>query len=330
MRGMLRVLTENWQLKLAALTLAILLWVVVSAEQITTQWLPVPVEVLDRDPDHVVVGGPYPREVEVYFAGPGRELWELALERPVLLVPVSDAEGEDAVLGLDPRMVRVPNALSATARDVRPGTVRVRLQRLVSREVPVRLRITGASRARYIFTDTPSLRPARVRITGAAERVSDIESLPTVALELSDADSILDRIVPLDLDSAGGAALSTSTVRVTGEVDRRVERLLPDIPVGAVPGAELTPARVDLILEGPWRRVRGIRREDLRAEVPEGALPPELPAEGVVVPLTVRGLPPGVGARVAPGTVRARPPGGGPAQVDASAPPDTTSRGRLR
>jgi hypothetical protein len=331
MRRALRVLTQNWQLKLAALTLALLLWVVVSAEQITTQWLPVPVEPLDRAPDYVIVDGPHPGEVEVLFAGPGRELWELALERPVLVLPVAGGEGEDAVLGLDPRMVRLPNGLSVTPRDVRPSTVRLRLQRMVSREVPVRLRVTARTRARYIFTDTPALHPARVRVTGPAAQVARIQAISTRPLEISEADSVLDRVVRLDADSLGEAALSTSAVRVTGRVDRRVERLVPDLLVAEVPGAEVVPARVDLILEGPSRAVRAVRREDLRLEFAPGALPAAPPPGGAIVPLNVRGLPPGVDARLSPGSVRVRPPGGPPAVLpEEPAAPDTTPRGGTR
>ncbi len=132
MRVSLRTLTRDWKLKLAALTLAVLLWVVVSAEQVTTQWVPVSVRVVPRDAGWVVERGPLPREVEVRFAGPGRELWELALEDPVLVVHVYEAGAESRFLALDPRMVRVPAGLVATPQEVRPARVRVQLRRRVS------------------------------------------------------------------------------------------------------------------------------------------------------------------------------------------------------
>ena len=49
MRSPLRFLTDNWQLKLLALALAVLLWVVVSAEQVTSQWIPVPLRIVQSE-----------------------------------------------------------------------------------------------------------------------------------------------------------------------------------------------------------------------------------------------------------------------------------------
>lgn len=119
-------------LKLAALALAVLLWVVVSAEEVTTQWITVPVRLVAHDSSYRVVAGPSPREVEVRFSGPGRELWELALERPVLVLPLGEAERESQSYVLGPGMVRVPAGIRAvTVLDVRPASAWVHVRRAV-------------------------------------------------------------------------------------------------------------------------------------------------------------------------------------------------------
>lgn len=309
MRHWLRALTRNWQLKLAALALAVLLWVVVSAEQVTTQWLPVPVQVVNRDPDHVVVGGPVPEQVEVAFVGPGRELWELALERPVLVLPVGEGSEDDRVLVLDPRLVRVPNGLSVGARDVRPSSVRILLRRVVTREVPVRLRVASRVRDRFVLTDTPTVFPATVLVTGPEDRVAAIRAVPTRPLELSGEDSTFSRVVRLDADSVPGVRLSTASVRVRGGMDRRVERIFPRVPVTPLPGAVVAPAEVDVRVQGPSRAVRAVDPAALRVVVPAGGLPETLPAEGVSVPVGVEGVPEGLRARAVPQQVRVSPPG---------------------
>ncbi|MBV9772700.1 MAG: hypothetical protein JO040_02045 [Gemmatimonadetes bacterium] len=130
MRFSLGSLTQNWMLKLAALALAVLLWVVVSAEEVTTQWITVPIRLAARDSAYTVVAGPSPREVEVRFSGPGRELWELALTRPVLLLSIGEVERESQSYALGPGMVRVPAGVSAvTVLDVRPASAWVRFRR---------------------------------------------------------------------------------------------------------------------------------------------------------------------------------------------------------
>lgn len=321
MRLSFRSFTDNWQLKLAAFSLAILLWVVVSAEQITTQWIPVPVRVMARDPDFVVTGGPVPREVDVRFAGPGRELWELAIDRPVLVLPLDDMEGEREAFDLDPRMVRIPNGISSvTPLDVRPGRVRVVSQPLVTREVPVQVRIARRSQERYVLLEPPEVRPATVRVSGRADRVARLEAVPTEPIDLAGADTAFQQVVPLALDSLPGVRPSPQAVRVSGRVDRLVERILPSVAVAPVPGATVTPERVDVRVQGPARLVRAIDPDALRVEVVAGSLPAALPPAGASVPVRVTGLPPGLETRTVPVMVRVAPPAG-----EAPAPPDTAA-----
>lgn len=308
MRLSLRTVARNWQLKLAALALAILLWVVVSAEQVTTQWIPVPVRVSSDAPGRVVTGGPVPEQVEVRFAGPGRELWELALERPVLVLPVDRVEADEQVFELEPRMVSIPNGLSAvSARDVRPGSVRVMTQRLVTREVPVRLRLARRSRDRYVVLDTPRVTPATVRVTGPADRVARLDAVVTEPLEIGAADSVFRLAVPLDGDSLGGVRASVRSVEVSARVDRVVERIFPDVPVARLVGAGVAPERVDVRVQGPSRRVRALDAASLRVTVGVDSLPDVLPPGGAPAPLRVGGVPAGLSARAVPSLVRVSP-----------------------
>ena len=323
MKLSLGTLTGNWQLKLAALALAILLWVVVSAEQITSQWLPVPVELADRDATYVVTGGPHPAQVEVRFAGPGRELWELALERPVLVLPVRDVRDESQVFVLDPAMVRIPSGLSVRAQDVRPSSVRIQFQRVVSREVPVSLRISRRSLERYVLLDTPTITPARVRITGPADRVASIAAIPTRPVSLSGAEGAFAQRVELSLESFPGVRPSTAAVQVRGRADRVVERLFARIAVGGPAGAVVTPGVVEVRVHGPAGRVRAVDPAGLGAMVRADSLPDELPEGGVSLPVEVQGLPAGVEARAVPARVLVSRPGGPPPQGAAPPLPDS-------
>lgn len=119
---------EDWQLKLTAVMLALLLWVLVAAERPTSEWVSVPVEVILRDPDHSAEPRAEPEFVSVRLSGPGREMWEVAIKRSRmrLLLPVREPVGEQEIYLLGPSMVRVPAGASVVARDVRPIRVRVR------------------------------------------------------------------------------------------------------------------------------------------------------------------------------------------------------------
>ena len=139
MRHLLRRATAHWKLKLAALALAVLLWVVFSAEQVTTQWVPVRVEAVVRDPGYVLSGAPEPAVVRVRFRGPGRELWELALRPPTLVLPARDV-GAARSFVVEASMVDVPERYRVVATDVRPAVVRLDLQPAPSAAPPARPR----------------------------------------------------------------------------------------------------------------------------------------------------------------------------------------------
>ncbi|HWK89782.1 MAG TPA: hypothetical protein VNP72_07295, partial [Longimicrobium sp.] len=124
-----RLFTHNWRLKLAALALAVLVWVLASAQQTTRQWITARVEAVVRDPDFAMVGAPEPSTVRVQFRGRGRDLWELAINRPVVLLRVDQVGGRRTFV-LENRMVRLPGGVSRAVlvEDIRPPVVRLELR----------------------------------------------------------------------------------------------------------------------------------------------------------------------------------------------------------
>jgi hypothetical protein len=301
-----RDLTQNWRLKLTALALAVLLWAVVSAEQPTSQWIDVPVDVVVSDPGWVLTGSPDPARVRVRFTGAGRELWDLALDRPVLELRVRSV-GDARSFALDPGMVGIPQRLQVKAQDVRPAVVRLPLERLASREVPVRAVVAARSREAYVVGDSPRVTPALVRVTGPVPAVERIAHVLTRPFDIVPGDSTFERRAELDTAGLGGVALSTREVRVSGRVDRRVERTFAGISVSTPPGLQARPGEVEVRVRGAERVVRLLFPANLRAAVPGDSLPSPVPLGGVRAPVRVAGLPPGTTAHTVPARVRISP-----------------------
>lgn len=308
MRFSLRGLAQNWRLKLAALALAVLLWAVVSAEQPASQWIPVRVDPVVEDPDYVLAGGSDPAEVLVQFVGPGRELWRLALERPTLELRIRDV-GNARSFAVDPAMVTLRERLQVEARNVRPAVVRVPLQRLATRSVPVRVRIGERSLAHYALIDTVRVGPATVRLTGPEDELARVESVPTLPFEIvpDDNDSTFTRVIGLDTTGLGGISLAPRQVRVSGSVDRREERVIPNAPVWVPVGTAAAPGRVEVRVLGSRRALVGLTPTAIRATVSRDSLPAQLPAGGADAPIVVENLPPGTTATADPARVRVTP-----------------------
>jgi len=319
-RFSLRGLAQNWRLKLAALALAVLLWAVVSAEQPASQWIPVRVDAVVEDPDYVLAGGADPAEVLVQFRGPGRELWRLALERPTLELRIRDV-GSARSFAVDPGMVTLRERLQVEARNVRPAVVRVPLQRLATRAVPVRVRIGERSLAHYVLSDTVRVGPSMVRLTGPEDELARIESVPTLSFEIvpDDNDSTFTRVVGLDTTGLGALSLAPRQVRVSGSVDRREERVIP-APVWVPQGTAATPGRVEVRVLGSRRALVGLTPTTIRATIPRDSLPALIPPGGADAAIVIEGLPPGTRATAVPARVRVTP-GPVPPPPAAPAPP---------
>lgn len=260
----LRRLVAHWPLKLASLGLAILLWAMVSAEQVTMHWIPVRVEPEVRDPRYVLTAGPGPREVRVLFAGPGRLLWQLALDRPTLVLPIRGVE--DGAYAVDADMIRFPEGMRSVAvRDIRPAVVRLDVQRLASREVRVRPRFASASLTRYVVRGTPDLTPSAVRVTGPAEDLGRIAYLETEPIDLVTDDSVtFSARVRVDTAGMTHFTVSPASLRVRGELDVRTDRVLTGVRVQAPDGTATGLA--DLRLSGPSRILAGVAGDDVRVE----------------------------------------------------------------
>ena len=318
-RSLARTLTYNWRLKLAALALAVLIWAVVSAEQVTSQWIPVRVDPVVRDPEFVVTSPAEPAMVSVQVTGPGRELWELAINRPTLVLSVRDV-GERRTFGLDPSMVRIPQGLAVRVSDVRPSVVTLGLERLASRMVPVRARIAGRSTQRYVIGEDLVILPAEVRVTGPADRIAALEALPTRGFDVVPDDSTFSHEVVLDTAALDGLSFARTRVRVSGTVDRRVARTVGPVAVSAPDGLQAQPAEVMVRLAGPERVVRRLLPASLRAVVARDSLPPTLPPAGADARVLVEGVPASVSAIAVPARVRVLPSGEAPSPPPAAGP----------
>jgi hypothetical protein len=299
----LRVITENWQLKLLAFALAVLLWVVVSGEQVQSHAFPVSLEVRTSDPRFQVIKSSIPQEVDVAFVGPGREFVDLALRPPTLILDVGDVDSTEAVYSLSPSMVQVPGQLNLAPRSVQPSRIRVRFRRLDSRVVPVQIRFGAGYGSDWTVVDSLRVEPSSVEVRGAEALLADLTHVPTVPLRLEPSDSDFSRWVAVDTSSLRGMWISARRVRVSGEADRVIDRIMAGVPVSVGDGVNVTPATVDVHVRGARSAVRSLSPGELHVVVAIDSIPGSVPPQGVMVPLRVD-VRSGLTATAAPGIVR--------------------------
>jgi YbbR domain-containing protein len=306
-RSPLRFLIDNWQLKLLALALAVLLWVVVSAEQVTSQWIPVPLQIEENDPNFELMAGEIIEEVNVRFTGSGRDLMELAIRKPPLVLAINQVQSSSQEFRLEPAMVQVPSQLSVNAQEVRAPLIRLSFRQLASRSMRVRPTMEAEVAGGWMLVDTLRVQPSYVEIRGPANLVETVQQVRTVPFALPATDSVFTAAVAIDTSNLAGVDLSVSQVQVTGRVDRVVQRRLVDVEISVGAGVTVRPSVVDVVLSGPRSVVETIQPSAFRVVVAIPEIPEFIPLEGLSVPLRVEQLRSGVSGSVVPPAVRLLP-----------------------
>jgi hypothetical protein len=118
---------ERLALKAAAVFFALVLWMVVSAEEPTDEVIPIRfAPVVDSG---VAIVGPLPT-VRALILGRGRELLKLYNASPVIVRQIRGVADQTVTLELGPADVDIPAGVNAVVRDVRPSHVTLQLRRI--------------------------------------------------------------------------------------------------------------------------------------------------------------------------------------------------------
>lgn len=126
-RRMQGAFTQRLPAKIAALVLAVALWLVVTLQAPLERWVEVRLD-LSVDSGYARVDSP-PR-LRALVAGRGRDLLELFATPPVAHMEAADAGNNVAVIAIAPSDIELPAGVDGRVRDVRPHLVRIKLRRV--------------------------------------------------------------------------------------------------------------------------------------------------------------------------------------------------------
>jgi hypothetical protein len=207
------VLAQRLGLKLASLLVAVLLWLVVRAQQPSEVYLDVPV-VPELDSSLVLLGEA-PR-VRTLIAGRAADLVKLYATPPVVHRTVSGDVPDTLVLDLVPADIHIPAELSNSVHvlDLQPRSVMLRFETRATRRVGVvndgRILVRGAGNA--AAAGTLHFDPEFVRVTGPRGAVRQLRFVRPEQLSLDVGDTLVHLV---DLDTAGlGVLVDPAQVKV--------------------------------------------------------------------------------------------------------------------
>ena len=173
---------KNLGWKLGSLLLAILLWLAFSATPDIVSTHTAPILYRNLAPS-LLVTGDAPENIHVELRGPAGQLTAASLADTVALFDLASVGGpgertftiSDAKLNL-PRNVSFLRAV--------PSQLRLRFARLLTRDVPVQIRFSGAlPPGRQLVSKTST--PETLRIAGSENQVLTVQNVETDAIDLS-------------------------------------------------------------------------------------------------------------------------------------------------
>lgn len=179
---MRRLVAKNLGWKLGSLLLAILLWLAFSAAPDIVSTHTAPILYRNLAPS-LLVTGDAPENIHVELRGPAGQLTAASLADTVALFDLASVGGpgertftiSDANLNL-PRNVGFLRAV--------PSQLRLRFARLLTRDVPVQIRFSGALPPGRRLASKSAV-PETLRIAGSENQVLTVQNVETDAIDLS-------------------------------------------------------------------------------------------------------------------------------------------------
>ena len=180
--------TERLAYKGAALFFALVLWLVVSAEEPSEELVPVRLETAHDSARVLIAGRPV---IRALVAGRARDLIKLYDTPPIVRRRIAPADPDTVAVALTPDDVFVPPDVEAIVRDVQPRNFVLVFDVTTSRLVPVRNEVRVLPDTSDGERATPVMRilPESVTVTGPRRLISAVTWVSTVDHSVAVADS---------------------------------------------------------------------------------------------------------------------------------------------
>ena len=214
-----RRMRRNIGLKILSLVIAIGLWTFVNAGQRSAiESMQVPVTYHGLAQGLVIVNHPIDF-VKIQVMGPRTLLSLLDPERLAVKLDLSSIGPGQASFKITPAMFDVPRQTSVTS--VSPSNVMLDVDRMVRRDVPVRLVVQGEVAKGYTVQSV-QVQPPAVRVIGPSRYVDALEAISSDPIDVTGATADVERTVALRSPRGPGVVLSVAKVEASVTVTQKV------------------------------------------------------------------------------------------------------------
>jgi YbbR domain-containing protein len=249
-------------LKVMAVALATLLWLIVAGDHLVERSLRVPLEYRNIPPELELVGDP-PTEVDVRLRGSSALLGRLEPRDIVAVLDLSTARPGSRMFHLRSDEVRAPYGVDVA--QVIPGTLAVDVEKSGRRTVPVVPALDGEPAPGFVIGRVTS-EPPTVEVAGPESRLKQLTGATTEPVQVTGSHARVQDIVTVGITDSAVRLVQPQNATIIVEIlPAPVERDLSGVPIrwrnlqsGLTAKVQQTLARVTV-------RGRGEALADLRA-----------------------------------------------------------------
>lgn len=275
-----RVITNNISLKIAAIAVAIVLWMFAKGEQTTDQLLAIPL-ILRNMPEGLTTVERPPETINVVFEADMKELLKLRIwGEPYAVLDMSGAAADRVFrVGLSAANVILSRDADVQILEVRdPKSLDLEIDRLDERRLAVEPAVDGELADGYYMLARAVGAPESVTVYGPRRIVRDLRSVRTEPLNISGRRSRVEAARPVVFDAPWNLHAVPRDVRVLVEVEGTAVVRLSDVPVEFrhEPGfssVTIDPQVVALEISGPEHVATRFDAEDATVLIDARGLP---------------------------------------------------------
>lgn len=251
----------DWGVTVAAFVLASMVWLHAVTEYSYRREFVIPLlldtQVTDASGTGQLIVSNTPLEtVRVLISGSGKDLLRIDGSDFALRLRPSSTHGSSTqsyLLALDE--VEILTTIPVNVEQILdPVEIRVVLEPLVQREIPVRLPMALVIADSYTQVGLPRIEPNTVMVSGPQSRVDALEAVPTDSLVQDQVQGDIDQRLVLQADPDRLLRMSRFDVRVRVDVQELAEYPVPGVPVTVrnTRGQEVAvePSRVQVQVRG--------------------------------------------------------------------------------
>lgn len=279
----LSLITENWTLKLAALVVSLVLYVVLHGGGESMRTLEVDlIRGLEKDNSKVLLT-PIPPRVHVTVQGPRSLIDDLA--NPLDAISL-DLNGQPAVIRLEEYSLKLPPGVRKVS--INPSALNLRWDTKLSRRLKVEATWSANPEGLVVKPGSVTVTPATVMLSGPKSRIDPIQGLKSTTVELKDrpVGSHIQSVF-IDIGAAGlidgNVSVEPDQVEVRFElVNETKTRTFANVPVLLLKakGVTIRPSKVSVVVTCPPKKADELKEDAVVPKIDLEALGADFAKKG--------------------------------------------------